>query len=69
MKLNLRRKAKKRLPKRERVALYVPAQPDTVGSADFMADALSCGRRFRMPVFCQDRIMATGDQRLLISRL
>lgn len=47
MKLNLRRKAKKRLPKRVRVPLYVPAEPDTVGSADFMADALYCGRRFR----------------------
>ena len=47
MKLNLRRKAKKRLPKRVRVPLYVPNQPNTVWSADFMADALSCGRRFR----------------------
>ena len=47
MKLNLRRKAKQRLPKRERVPLYVPRLPDTVWSADFMADALACGRRFR----------------------
>lgn len=47
MNLNLRRKAKKRLPKRERVPLYVPQWPDTVWSADFMADALSGGRRFR----------------------
>jgi putative transposase len=47
MKLNLRRKAKRRLPKRVRVPLYVPAEPDTVWSADFMADALYCGRRFR----------------------
>src|SRR5699024_5194479 len=37
----------KRLPKRVRVPLYVPARPDTVWSADFMADALYCGRRFR----------------------
>ena len=27
--------------------LYVPRLPDTVWSADFMSDALACGRRFR----------------------
>lgn len=48
MRLNLRRAARRRLPKRERVALYVPRHPDTVWSADFMSDALSCGRRFRL---------------------
>lgn len=47
MKLNLRRAAKRRLPKRERVALYIPALPDMVWSVDFMSDALACGRRFR----------------------
>ena len=47
MKLNLRRAARRRLPKRERVALYVPKLPDTVWSIDFMSDALACGRRFR----------------------
>ena len=47
MKLNLRRAAKRRLPKRERVPLYVPRLPDSVWSVDFMSDALSCGRRFR----------------------
>jgi len=47
MKLNLRRAARRRLPKRERVPLYVPRLPDTVWSADFMSDALACGRRFR----------------------
>ena len=47
MRLNLRRAAKRRLPKRERVALYVPKLPDTVWSMDFMSDALACGRRFR----------------------
>jgi putative transposase len=45
MRVNLPRVAKGRLPKRERVALYFP--PDTVWSADFMSDALVCGRRFR----------------------
>lgn len=48
MKLNLRRAARRRLPKRERVSLYVPRQPDSVWSADFMADALACDRRFRL---------------------
>lgn len=48
MHLNLRRAAKRRLPKRERVPLYVPREPDTVWSADFMSDALICGRRFRL---------------------
>jgi putative transposase len=47
MKLNLRRRAKRRLPKRLRVPLYVPRLPDTVWSADFMSDALLSGRRFR----------------------
>ena len=47
MKLNLRRSAKRRLPKRERVSLYVPKLPDTVWSIDFMSDAPACGRRFR----------------------
>ncbi len=47
MQLNLRRAAKRRLPKRERVPLYVPSLPDTVWSMDFMSDALACGRRFR----------------------
>ena len=47
MQLNLRRAARKRLPKRERAALYVPRLPDTVWSVDFMSDALAWGRRFR----------------------
>jgi putative transposase len=47
MKLNLRRAARRRLPKHERVALYVPKHSDTVWSMDFMSDALACGRRFR----------------------
>lgn len=47
MRLNLRRIAKHRLPKRDRVPLYVPKLPDKVWSMDFMSDALACGRRFR----------------------
>ena len=47
MKLNHRRRARRRLPKRHRVPLYVPRLPDTIWSADFMSDALLNGRRFR----------------------
>ena len=47
MELNLRRLAKRRLPKRVRAPLYVPKRPDTVWSADFMSDTLANGRRFR----------------------
>lgn len=47
MRLHLRRPAKRRIPKRVRVPLYVPRLPDTVWSADFMSDALADGRRFR----------------------
>ena len=47
MHLNLRRRARRRLPKRERAALYVPRLPDSVWSADFMSDALYHGPRFR----------------------
>jgi len=47
MQLNLRRKAKQRLSKRERIPLYVPRHPDSVWSADFVSDAMACGRRYR----------------------
>jgi putative transposase len=48
MGLNLRRKAKKRLPKREHASLYVPPRPNVVWSADFVSDSLICGKRFRL---------------------
>jgi putative transposase len=47
MNLHLRRRARRRLPKRALVPLYVPRLPDTVWSADFMSDALFNGQRFR----------------------
>lgn len=47
MKLNLRRAAKRRLSKPERVPLYAPRHPDTVWYMDFMSDALACRKRFR----------------------
>ena len=47
MRLNQKRRAKKRLPARERQPLVVPQRPDEVWSGDFMSDALYGGRRFR----------------------
>lgn len=45
LKLNLPRRGKKRLPERE--PLEIPGQANETWSADFMADALWSGRRFR----------------------
>lgn len=47
LKLNLRRRGKRRLPARIKMPLVIPARPNEVWSADFMSDALWSGRRFR----------------------
>lgn len=47
MKLYLKRTAKKRLLKREYIALSVQVRPNHVWSADCSSDALAGGRRFR----------------------
>ena len=47
LRLNMKRKAKRRLPARIKAPLIVPARPNEIWSADFMADALWSGRRFR----------------------
>jgi putative transposase len=47
LKLNLPRRGKKRLPDRIREPLAIPEWPNHTWSADFMADALWSGRRFR----------------------
>jgi len=47
LKLNLPRRGKKRLPERIKAPPEVPASPNETWSADFMADALWSGRRFR----------------------
>lgn len=47
LKLNLRRRTKKRIPTRNPVPLYVPDRPNEVWSADFMSDALYNGTRLR----------------------
>ncbi len=47
LKLNLRRKGKKRLPSRNPQPLAVPAGANQAWSVDFMSDTLIDGRRFR----------------------
>lgn len=47
LKLNLRRRTKKRVPVRDPQPLLVPDRPNRVWSADFMSDALANGVRFR----------------------
>ncbi len=47
LRLNQKRRAKKRLPRRIKKPLRVPQQPNQVWSADFMSDVLYAGKRFR----------------------
>jgi len=47
LKLNLRRKGKKRLPSRHPEKLAVPAAANMCWSVDFMSDVLMSGQRFR----------------------
>ena len=47
LKLNKRRRGKKRLSTRNPDPLAVPAQPNHCWSMDFMCDSLHCGRPFR----------------------
>jgi putative transposase len=48
LKLNIRRRSKKRLPARVKQALFHPAAPNEVWSVDFMSDSLWDGRTFRL---------------------
>lgn len=48
MKLNIRRRAKRRLPERVKQALSIPDGPNQCWSLDFMSDALTDGRKFRV---------------------
>jgi putative transposase len=47
LRLNIKRRGKRRLPARVRVPLVIPERPNEGWSADFMSDALWSGRRFR----------------------
>jgi putative transposase len=47
LRLNKKRRGKRRLPARVKVPLLIPARPNEVWSADFVSDALWSGRRFR----------------------
>lgn len=47
LKMNKRRKGKKRLPNRNPQPLMATLLPNECWSIDFMSDALMCGRRFR----------------------
>ena len=47
LRLNIKRRGKRRLPARIKTPLSVPNWPNEVWSVDFMSDALWSGRRFR----------------------
>jgi len=47
MRLNLKRRTKRRVPKRERQPMDVMAMPNVIWGIDFMHDALYNGRKFR----------------------
>lgn len=48
LRLNIRRRAKRRLPARVKQKLFAPEAPNQVWSLDFTRDSLWDGRRFRM---------------------
>jgi len=48
MKLNIRRKHKRRLPSRMAIAMSIPALPNQVWSMDFMSDSLYNGRKVKI---------------------
>lgn len=73
MRLNQKRRTKRRVPQRQRVTLTVPARVDQVWSADFMSDALYHGTRFRtfnvIDDFNREALAIEVDTSLRASRL
>lgn len=48
LRLNIRRRSKKRLPERVKLSLSVPTAPNQMWSLDFMSDSFTDGRKFRL---------------------
>ncbi len=48
LKMNLRRKHKRRLPSREAVPIRIPEKPNCIWSMDYMTDTLYSGRKIRI---------------------
>ena len=48
MRLHIRRKSKRRLPERVKLPVSIPTAPNQCWSIDFLSDALSDGRKFRV---------------------
>ena len=73
LKLNIRRRYKKRLPARVKQALFRPETINQVWSVDFMSDSLWDGRRFRllnvMDDFNREVLAIETDLSLPASRL
>jgi len=65
MKLNMRKRPKRKLPKRERQPLEVPRELNHTWSMDFVSDALASGHKFRvlsiMDDYSREALSATPD--------